>query len=77
MEWQDEQGHWHTVDPTPASITSFFGGYQSSQASRYYHYAAGLWQRLIDAVLADEFTANAVRYGGVLILIFLFAREYR
>jgi len=77
VEWQDEQGYWHTVDPTPASITSFFGGYQSSQASRYYHYAAGQWQRLIDAVLADEFTANAVRYGGVLILIFLFTREYR
>ena len=77
VEWQDEQGYWHTVDPTPASMTSFFGGYQSSSASRYYHYAAGQWQRLIDAVLADEFTANAVRYGGVLILIFLFTREYR
>ena len=77
VEWQDEQGCWYTVDPTPASITSFFGGYQSSQASRYYHSAAGQWRRLIDAVLADEFTANAVRYGGVLILIFLFTREYR
>lgn len=77
VEWQDAAGYWHTIDPTPPSIAGFFGGYQSGQLSVLYHRAAGQWQRLIDAVLADELTANLVRYGGVLILIFLFVREYR
>ncbi|MCG8415177.1 MAG: transglutaminase domain-containing protein [Pseudomonadales bacterium] len=77
VEWQDEDGYWHTVDPTPASIESFFGGYRSSQVSQWYHYLAGQWQALIDWVLEDELIANLVRYGGVLILIFLFTREYR
>lgn len=77
VEWQDEQGFWHTVDPTPPSIESFFGGYQSSRASQWYHYLAGQWQALIDWVLEDEVLANVIRWGGVLILIFLFAREYR
>ena len=77
VEWQDAEGYWHTIDPTPPSIASFFGGYESSQLSMLYHRVAGQWQKLIDAVLADEFTANLVRYGGVLILIFLFVREYR
>ena len=77
VEWQDSEGYWHTIDPTPPSIESFFGGYESSLLSVFYHRAAGQWQKLIDAVLADELTANLVRYGGVLILVFLFVREYR
>jgi len=77
VEWQDAQGYWHTIDPTPPSITSFFGGYESNQASALYHRLANQWQRLIDAVLADALIANLVRYGGVLILLFLFVREYR
>lgn len=77
VEWQDSNGYWHTIDPTPPSIFSFFGGYQSNQLSLLYHRLAGQWQLLIDRVLADEFTANLVRYGGLLILLFLFVREYR
>lgn len=77
VEWQDSDGYWHTIDPTPPSIESFFGGYESSQVSAFYHRLAGQWQKLIDAVLADEFIADLVRYGGVLILLFLFIREYR
>ncbi len=77
VEWQDAQGYWHTIDPTPPSITSFFGGYESSQMSVWYHTLAGQWQRLIDRILEDELTANLVRYGGLAILVFLFAREYR
>lgn len=77
VEWQDAEGYWHTIDPTPPSIASFFGGYESNQLSTLYHRLAGQWQRLIDAVLADEFTADLVRYGGLLILLFLFVREYR
>lgn len=77
VEWQDANGYWHTIDPTPPSIASFFGGYESSLFSVMYHRLAGQWQKLIDAVLEDEFTANLIRYGGVLILIFLFVREYR
>ena len=77
VEWQDNEGYWHTVDPTPASITGFFGGYRSNQASITYHYLAGQWQRFIDFILADERIANLVRYSGILILIFLFTREYR
>lgn len=77
VEWQDADGYWHTIDPTPPSIAGFFGGYESNQFSIFYHRLAGQWQELIDAVLADEFTANLVRYGGVLILMFLFVREYR
>ncbi len=77
VEWQDTEGYWHTIDPTPPSIAGFFGGYESSQFSILYHRLAGQWQKLIDAVLADVLLANIVRYGGVLILLFLFVREYR
>lgn len=77
VEWQDNEGYWHTIDPTPPSIASFFGGYESNRLSTLYHRLAGQWQALIDAVLADERTANLVRYGGLLILLFLFVREYR
>jgi hypothetical protein len=77
VEWQDTEGYWHTIDPTPPSITSFFAGYESSQFSVLYHLVAGQWQKLIDAVLANELMADLVRYGGLLILLFLFVREYR
>ncbi len=77
VEWQDEAGYWHTVDPTPPSIESFFGGYQSSSASRWYHYLASQWQLLIDSILADEVLASLIRWGGLAILLFLFMREYR
>ncbi len=77
VEWQDAEGYWHTIDPTPPSISSFFGGYETSPLSAFYHRLAGQWQKLIDYVLADELIANLVRYGGVLILLFLFVREYR
>ena len=77
VEWQDSQGYWHTIDPTPPSITAFFGGYDSSTLSVWYHTLAGQWQILVDRILADELTANLVRYGGLLILAFLFIREYR
>lgn len=77
VEWQDAEGYWHTIDPTPPSITRFFGGYETSPFSALYHRIAGQWQKLIDAVLANELMADLVRYGGVLILLFLFVREYR
>ena len=77
VEWQDAEGYWHTSGPTPPSITSFFGGYESSQFNVMYHRVAGQWQKLIDAVLANELMADLVRYRGLLILLFLFVREYR
>ncbi|MDA1289323.1 MAG: transglutaminase-like domain-containing protein [Proteobacteria bacterium] len=77
VEWQDAEGYWHTIDPTPPSIASFFDGYQSSQFSVLYHRVSGQWQKLIDAVLANELMADLIRYGGGLILLFLFVREYR
>lgn len=77
VEWQDADGYWHTIDPTPASIDSFFGGYESSNASQWYHYIADQWQLMIDRILEDAFLANVVRWGGVAILLFLFVREYR
>ncbi len=77
VEWQDTEGYWHTIDPTPASIESFFGGYQSSWASQWYHYLAGQWQLMIDRLLEDAFLANLIRWSGVAILVFLFVREYR
>lgn len=77
VEWQDTEGYWHTIDPTPASIESFFGGYESSQISQWYHYLAGQWQLIIDRLLEDAFLANLIRWGGVAVLMFLFVREYR
>ncbi|MCH7672251.1 MAG: transglutaminase domain-containing protein [Proteobacteria bacterium] len=77
VEWQDDSGYWHTVDPTPISINAFFGGYDSFELSTWYHYLAGQWQIMIDRILADELAANVVRYGGLLVLLFLFVREYR
>jgi len=46
VEWQDEAGYWHTIDPTPASIFGFFEGYQFSAMSVWYHSLAGQWQIL-------------------------------
>ncbi len=77
VEWQDAEGYWHTIDPTPPSIIAFFGGYESSPLSSWYHNLASTWQKLIDRILADELSANIVRWGGLLILAFLFVREYR
>lgn len=77
VEWQDDSGYWHTVDPTPISINAFFGDYDSFELSTWYHYLAGQWQIMIDRILADELAANVVRYGGLLVLLFLFVREYR
>lgn len=77
VEWQDEAGFWHTIDPTPATIFGFFNGYQSSQLSVWYHTLAGQWQLLLDRLLADESTANLIAWGGLATLAFLFIREYR
>lgn len=77
VEWQDEAGYWHQIDPTPPAIFGFFDGYQSSQLNLWYHALAGQWQMLIDRILADELTANLVAWGGLAILAFLFIREYR
>ena len=77
VEWQDDSGYWHTVDPTPISINAFFGDYDSFELSTWYHYLAGQWQIMIDRILADALAANVVRYGGLLVLLFLFVREYR
>lgn len=77
VEWQDENGYWHTIDPTPPSISAFFGGYESSSASQFYHRLAGQWQMLMDRILENEMAANLITWGGLAILVFLFAREYR
>lgn len=77
VEWQDENGFWHTIDPTPPAIFGFFNGYESSALSQWYHALAGQWQILIDQLLADEFMSNLVIWGGLAILAFLFVREYR
>lgn len=77
VEWQDDQGYWHTIDPTPGSLFGFFGGYRSSALSLWYHRLAGQWQILLERILADALTANLIAWGGLLILAFLFVREYR
>jgi hypothetical protein len=77
VEWQDEAGFWHTIDPTPATIFGFFNGYSSSTLSVWYHTLAAQWQGVVDAILANELAANLIRYGGLLILAILFLREYR
>lgn|GEM_PF-699612 len=76
VEWQDENGYWHTIDPTPASMDLFFGGYQSSSSSQLYHRLAGQWQMFIDRLLENQAAANLITWSGLAILVFLFAREY-
>ncbi|MCH8136233.1 MAG: transglutaminase domain-containing protein, partial [Proteobacteria bacterium] len=65
VEWQDDSGYWHTIDPTPISINAFFGDYDSFEMSTWYHYLAGQWQITIDRILADKLAGNVVRYGGL------------
>jgi len=77
VEWQDSDGYWHTVDPTPASIAAFFGGYDSPPLSQWYHRLAGQWQAFIDTLLANQLAATIITWGGLGVLVFLFAREYR
>ncbi len=77
VEWQDQLGFWHTLDPTPPAIDSFFGNYQSSVFSRWYHVTANQAQAIIDLILSDDLIANIVRISSLLILLFLFGREYR
>lgn len=77
VEWQDEAGYWHTIDPTPASINVFFGGYQSSAMSQLYQRLAGQWQIFLDRLLQNEDAASLITWAGLAVLVFLFAREYR
>lgn len=77
VEWQDENGYWHTIDPTPPSISAFFGGYQSSNVSQFYHRLAGQWQLLMDRILENQLAASLITWSGLAILVLLFAREYR
>ena len=68
----------HTnFDPDQPFHDFFFNDYASSILSTWYHNLASHWEILIDSILADALMANLVRYGGLLILVFLFVREYR
>ncbi len=77
VEWQDEEGYWHTIDPTPTSISAFFNGYRSSSVSQWYHLLAGRWEIFVDQLLQNQLAANAITWGGLAVLVFLFTREYR
>ncbi|MFT7129584.1 MAG: hypothetical protein ACI89U_001701 [Gammaproteobacteria bacterium] len=77
VEWQDQAGFWHTLDPTPAAMINYFDGYQSSVFSHWYHIIANRAQILIDLILADEMMTNIIRTVSIIILLILFRREYR
>ncbi len=76
VEWQDERGYWHRADPTPASIVSYYGGYRSFFLSRWYHFALAKWNLFLDFVLKTSLGENVFIAAGLLILAWLFKREY-
>lgn len=76
VEWQDQAGYWHMIDPTPASMENFFGGYESSTMNHWYHRLAGQWQLLVDRIVENRLLATLITWGGLLVLVILFAREY-
>lgn len=76
VEWQDSQGYWRTLDPTPPTIGDFFGSMPGSEFSRYYHRFVLWWQNTLDSVAFAEDQENGLIILGFVILAFLFVREY-
>ncbi|MCG2634719.1 MAG: transglutaminase-like domain-containing protein [Gammaproteobacteria bacterium] len=77
VEWQDEIGYWHPLDPTPPSLGLFLDEYRSSALNRFVH----LWKLRLrnwwDGVSFTERFEQSVIGGGFVVLLLLFVREYR
>ncbi|MCP4716889.1 MAG: transglutaminase domain-containing protein, partial [Deltaproteobacteria bacterium] len=76
VEWQDTGGYWHTLDPTPAGIASYFNGYRSGAVSRLVHLALAKWNSFFDQILKSALGENTFIAFGLIILGWLFKREY-
>ena len=76
IEWQDEQGYWHTFDPTPPSLGLFQQQYQGSVLGRWVHLIRDRISRAWASFDLTEQTENIAIIGGFAILLFLFVREY-
>lgn len=76
VEWQDEAGFWHTLEPTPPAIGDFFSAMQGSEFSRYYHRFVLWWQNRMDSIEFSKKQENFLIIVGFLVLAFLFVREY-
>lgn len=77
VEWQDEQGDWHSFDPTPPSLDLFQAGYQGSRWNRAYHLTVIRVRQFLDALEFSDTVENVLILCGFAILVLLFVREYR
>ncbi|MBL4623121.1 MAG: transglutaminase domain-containing protein [Immundisolibacteraceae bacterium] len=76
VEWQDEQGYWHTFDPTPPSLDLFQQQFQGGFFSQWFHLFRERVNQFWDQFDLTEQVQNVAIIGGFLILVFLFVREY-
>ncbi len=76
VEWQDEQGYWHTFDPTPPSLGLFQQQFQGGVFSHWFHLLRERANQFWEQFDITEQIQNLAIVGGFLILVFLFVREY-
>lgn len=76
VEWQDEQGYWHTVDPTPASYAVYLQHYQSSEFNQWFHLTLVRAKARWDAFDLSDKLEDWMIVVGFIFLLFLFIREY-
>lgn len=77
IEWQDADGVWHTLDPTPPSIATLHARLEGSTLSRWRHRIAaqlGEWWHGFDL---GSRLGDLLVLVSVLVLIALFWREYQ
>ncbi len=78
VEWQDEAGYWHTLDPTPPSLFDYRDGFAKNYVSILFHLLSDRFEEVDRFV--NEMEAGAKQWlilVGLIILLFLFLREYR
>ena len=76
VEWQDEQGYWHTFDPTPPSLDLFQQQFQGGFFSQWFHLLRERFNQFWEQFDLTEQSQNVAIIGGFLVLMFLFVREY-
>jgi transglutaminase-like putative cysteine protease len=76
-EWQDRDGSWQTLDPTPPAYDAFYAAHRPGAARRALDYGAAVWAALHGRLSLGTAGRNVLIAGGLAVLAVLFVREYR
>ncbi len=78
VEWQDEAGYWHTIDPTPPSLFNYRDSFGKNYLSLLFHLLSDRVEgvdRMIEEM--EDSAKQWLIFIGLTILLVLFLREYR